>query len=214
MCSKTLSNITSIQDHCKKLLEISDYLSLKSFLNDFAGYDLYDSCVGQLITLTRNRYVKPGDYSNEFLELVKQSLISYFAIQYHSSLVTYDEIYIYNGRMAAYRSLMRFCQHHNISFKTYEYPLNDYTSYTVIPNNYIHDEDYFSSLLLHHPDKGQTHDFDMAVSWLENRVNRRLEGYMDELLTKKLSKLNDDYILSPGSFDSLVIFFTSSVNEL
>ena len=142
--------------------------------------DLYDSCVGQLITLTRNRYVKPGDYSNEFLELVKQSLISYFAIQYHSSLVTYDEIYIYNGRMAAYRSLMRFCQYHNISFKTYEYPLNDYTSYTVIPNNYIHDNDYFSSLLLHSSGQGSnTHDLDTAVSWLESRVNRRLEGPQD-----------------------------------
>ena len=51
------------------------------------------------------------------------------------------------------------------------------------------------------------------MSWLESRVNRRLEGPQDEFLTKKLSKLNDDYILSPGSSDSLVVFFTSSVNE-
>ena len=41
-----------------------------------------------------------------------------------------------------------------------------------------------------HPDKGQTHDLDTAVSWLESRVNRRLEGPQDEFLTKKLSKLN------------------------
>lgn len=210
----SFSRIVSIQDHCSQLLDNHDLTSLRLFLDSSVGFDLYDSCCGQLITLTENVYVDPFKYKFLFLELVKQALTSFFGIKHQTSSAIYDEIYIYNGRIAVYRPLLRFCQMHNLSFKTYEYPLNDFTRYAVIPKNYIHDFDYFSRLLCHsHDCIGTDYDQEAATFWLKNRINRKLEGAQNVFLNKKLSKLNVEYKMPSETSDKYIAFFPSTIHE-
>ena len=122
---------------------------------DVDGLDINSGAYSTLQTTTRQFKPDINLFKDLYISLLEEGVRSYFSFKNHYLSINPDYVYIYNGRMAKYRSPFRFCKNRSISVVTYEYPLQGYKRPLIFPNNYIHDLGYRSKVWKNRFDKSQ-----------------------------------------------------------
>lgn len=178
------------------LLEKADQLDkndsvLAHFINP-EGFDLYEAAKSELISMYRDSNLSVTDFWPELRKLLHVSCTSFNAFNVLLRDLSPDVTYIFNGRLATYRPLVRLCERLGFEFFVYEYPGYGYENFTLCHNSYPHNLKWATSQLKNCFDSlsfSQTRVISEGSLWFENRLSR--------------SSLKSDPYLSK-SFDSII----------
>lgn len=202
------------------LYKLKNSDNLKNTLNkiDFLKkVDIYDSAVSTVAT--NEAISNPGevDFKEQILKYIEIGIKSYYSVINHLKEHNIDKIFLYNGRMARFRPLLRIAQINNIDIKVYEYPLLGFMNYIMIDNQYPHDFNniskelykYFNSSNLPYRKK-----LSLGAEWFINRVDSSnqvkdilLPKFNERMKTKSMPKNWDRQNFN-------LVFFVSSEYEV
>ena len=190
--------------------------SLKG-INFLRGMDIYESAVSTVATNVCVSNPTEIEFRKEILQYIEIGIRSYYSARNHLKSHNVDKIFLYNGRMARYRPLLRLAQKDNIVINVYEYPLLGFMNYIMIQNQYPHDFaniskellKYFRSSTLTYEDK-----ISLGEKWFENRVDK--PGQVKDVLLPKFNERMHACVMpqqwNQNAFN--LVFFVSSEYEI
>jgi hypothetical protein len=143
------------------------------------GVDIFEAALSTLIGRYRNPTLTAEYNPDNFKELIRVGLISYYSFQNHVQENTPKLCYIFNGRIVRYRPALRVCQRMGMPVYTYEYPLEGFKRYALIKDVYPHDLPEVSKQLLEAYAKSRLSEkrkFALARTWYEKRIARSTQS--------------------------------------
>lgn len=121
-------------------LEFQDIDDLKAFT--YHGMDIGFGVASSLITVLKDPKPDTRKHRDQILRIIKSSLAVYFSVAKHLSLVKPDIVYLFNGRFALMRVILRLCQRNGIEIRIHERGSSK-SKYNIIYNTFPHDLDDF-----------------------------------------------------------------------
>ena len=207
-CAEGLDNILR---GCPK-----NIASLRSLV-DIDGVDIFDAALSTLISETRESEPDLDIYWVRLTNLIELSRDAYFIAKQIFSTFNPDRVYVFNGRIARYRPVMRLAQQQGLELFVYEYPWSNFKNYTLTEGGYPHDMKNISKRLSNNLSSLNV-DFSTieieAKKWFEGRRNNIRNGIQQVILSKKLSSMNVNH--APDFWDASkfnLVFFVSSQDE-
>lgn len=177
--------------------------------------ELLSPCISASLT-----FFRVNKLSNNALHInhLKKQLLSTISFIYSNKKIIDkycpDDIYVFNGRVPIYNSVLQIALQKNIECSVYEYPLYGYERYIITKNKLAHDLiGYSSSLLNSYQDSIISADEKNkeGARWFDERFLGNLDGFSSDYISKQ----KDNFL--PDKFDEnlyvLSIFLTTE-NEL
>ena len=119
-------------------LEFEDIDDLKAFT--YHGMDIGFGVASSLITVLKDPKPDTRKHRDQILRIIKSSLAVYFSLAKHLSVVKPDIVYLFNGRFALLRVVVRLCQRNGIEIRIHEHGSSK-SKYNIIYNTLPHDLD-------------------------------------------------------------------------
>lgn len=148
---------------------------------DGLNIDLFNSVISTMIT--RLACESPNIYIHKelFIGIFKSALEYDSIAKSISSKYSYDKVYIFNGRQARYRSILRhFKKSSNCEVYTYEYPIISKNNLLIVKDNYGHDQVNFSKQLYDFS-KNNLNISHNELKWANNYYEVRVNGGSDSI---------------------------------
>lgn len=216
--SITRDEIKSIKETLFKLAgEKRDKEIIQSIVN-VEGMDIFESAYSQLITELSDS--RPNLESNWalFESLLEIGLISYYSAVKVFQAYSPDKVYVFNGRLSRYRSIMRLAQRNDCELLVYEFPLFGFEKYSVITNTYSHHVNEVSRqwrIAFETSEASSNTVQTIAEDWYEDRSNFRFDPRNGILLKDTFTHIHKATGL-PKYWDITrfnIVFFISSEFE-
>jgi len=119
-------------------LEFEDIDDLKAFT--YHGMDIGYGAASSLITVLNDPRPDTKKHRDQILCIIKSSLATYFSLTKHLSLVKPDIVYLFNGRFALMRVIVRLCQRNGTEIRIHERGSSK-SKYSIVCNKLPHDLD-------------------------------------------------------------------------
>lgn len=183
---------TQVNELMSKLENIEkDEKYVKPLVNDIAP-EIFEAALSQFISTTRNTTLDLAYHWPHFRSIIRTAIQSHFSANYHINKLEPNKVYIYNGRMARYRPLLRLCQRKKIDLMVYEYPFLggaiDYSRYVMSKGNYYHDRANFSRQLFEYyigDATPETKKLDIGAKWYEERLHKSSHPFLKKMKKKQ-----------------------------
>lgn len=205
---KNIMNKLKNSDHLKNTLNEIDFLKKA---------DIYDSAVSTVATNQAISNPSEVDFKEQILKYIEIGIKSYYSSINHLDKYNIDKIFLYNGRMARFRPLLRIAQTNNINIKVYEYPLLGFMNYIMIDNQYPHDFNNISKLLyqyFHSSNLSYDKKISLGKEWFINRVDSSNQ-VTDILLPKFNERMKANSMPKNWNTQNFnLVFFVSSEYEV
>lgn len=119
-------------------LEFEDIDDLKAFT--YNGMDIGYGAASSLISVLNDPRPDTKKHRDQILCIIKSSLATYFSFAKHLSLVKPDIVYLFNGRFALLRVIVRLCQRNGTEIRIHERGSSK-SKYSIVCNKLPHDLD-------------------------------------------------------------------------
>jgi len=210
LLSKTIEsiNIENFFNHAL-IPKVPDFLNIKDlkkyYIENFdAGYAVASS----IIDLNSKANPILVEIATPLILLLKTSIETYYGFKKLIENEKPDLVYIFNGRFAIERSVLRACESYNIRYFTHERGHSkDY--YETFENSLPHDSMRRASLINSYWGKRDPDKVNIAISFYEERLNRISKSWKSFVSDQVYGKMPPDW--DPEKHN--VIFFTSSEFE-
>jgi hypothetical protein len=152
----------------------ADVDSLKAYTAD--GIDIGASVSSSLISKVKNHKLNPADYTSLIQRKLRMALHVYHSFNRVLDEVQPDRVYLFNGRLAESRPVLRSCQKRKIPCFSID-RAGEFGKYNLFENTLPHDLDYnkqkMSELWLQ---ADPVHRFAEGSLWFEHRRQGRDQG--------------------------------------
>jgi hypothetical protein len=111
------------------------------------NFDIGFSVVSSLISFTRNPKPIPSDFKPALFSFITSAAGLYFGFRKWLKMNKPDLVFLFNGRLAHTRAIMRACQAEGVHFVIHERGANK-DKYALFPDNSPHDLKYIQSEVL------------------------------------------------------------------
>lgn len=128
-------------------LEFEDIDELKSFT--YKGMDIGFGVASSLITVLKDPKPDTRKHRDKILRIIKSSLAVYFSLAKHLSIVKPDIVYLFNGRFALMRVVVRLCQSNGTEIRIHERGSSK-SKYNIVYNTLPHDLDGIKQRVISH----------------------------------------------------------------
>ncbi|RMH76943.1 MAG: hypothetical protein D6680_06960 [Cyanobacteria bacterium J007] len=182
---------------------------LKTFSVD--NFDLGYAVLSSLISAVRDPKPDLKKYANLIAKLIKSSASIYRSLQNYLAINPVDRVYVYNGRYAPMRAVLRACQSMDIDCFTHEKSRTIH-HYALFENTTIHDIDYIDRQILK-AWEAAGNDRDRRQQIAEEFFLERARGISRTWIA--FTKDQQDNLL-PDNWDDRktnIVIFTSSEDE-
>jgi hypothetical protein len=147
-----------------------DFLDVK----DLMSYKINDIDFGMAVASSIISILKDHNFdTKKHRELIKRiltsSLIIYFSFEKEVNIIKPDLVYLFNGRFAEIRPLIRLCEKNNIKYITHERGANIY-KYDIFENALPHDYEYIFKEIELYWNKEDSNKISISEEWIENRM--------------------------------------------
>ena len=153
---KLLSKPVTILPHY--LLTLNDKAELQAFecsLDDLEdlkkvmldNFDVGYGVMSSLVSMTRDPHADVRGYRQSIQRLFLSSIAVYRSIQNYLDMYAFDRVYVYNGRYAPVRAVIRACQGKKVDCYTHEKG-SSLTCYGLWQNTTIHDLENTACLIV------------------------------------------------------------------
>jgi len=115
---------------------------LKSY--EIENFDVGYAVLSSLISRLRDPDPDVNRRAGLIRDLIISSVATYRSLQNYLDQTSFDRVYIYNGRYAPFRALLRACESRNVPFYTHERG-HDIRHYALFPNTKPHDREYIEN---------------------------------------------------------------------
>jgi hypothetical protein len=186
--------------------EFENIEELKKFEID--NFDVGMATASTLISYFSNPYFSVKENKGLINKIIGTSINIYYACKSFFKNHKFDIVYIFNGRFAVERAVLRACEASNIEFITHERGCDQY-HYLLFRNTLPHDINYWHNEMLKAWDL-DNNKYENAKMYFETRykgVNKDWFSYTN----------NQKKNLLPKSWDNQkhkIVIFNSSENEL
>ena len=142
--------------------------------------------------------------------LLVASVAVYRSFQNHLDRGKYDRVYIFNGRFAITRAVLRACQSRGIDCYTHERG-HDHRHYALFPNTTIHDLDYSErAIRASWENAADSEERDrIGAQFYHDRAKGREQAWFSFVQNQKAGLLPDGYDIDAEN----VVIFNSSQDE-
>lgn len=176
-----------------------------------SGYDCGEAVASSLFSYADTIYPSLSEYAGYIERAVTYSVNLYFSIDSFLKRNVVDVAYIYNGRGATSRCLVRACETNSVRFFTHERG-SSVDSYALIENTVIHNVDYYNRAALTFWEASLDDNKDAIADEFFSRMRRGKLLYSEKNYLKKQIK---------GALPSMwtersprYAFFTSTESEM
>lgn len=197
------------QNKLKSLrLDFESFEDLKSY--SFEDFDIGYAVASSLIWNYRNPYFEKSNFKlkKQISDLIKSAATIYLSLKNQIDEHQPDRVYIFNGRLALLRGVLRYCQTNNIECYVHERGSNIY-KYDIFKNNMPHNIKYIVSRIkknwsLNKPNKEQD-----AIAFYHERRKGINQDWKSFTKNQRQNEL-------PSTWDntkSNIVIFNSSEDE-
>ena len=189
-------------------LEFEDIDDLKAFT--YHGIDIGYGAASSLITALKDPRPDTKKHREQILCIIKSSLATYFSLTKHLSLVKPDIVYLFNGRFASMRVILRLCQRNGTEIRIHERGSSK-SKYTIFYNNLPHDLDGLAQRVMSqwHAFPNPSERASQATLFYEQRrwgVDQKLPSFSKEMLDLSLPEMWNPHKRN-------IVIFNSSEDE-
>ena len=146
--------------------EISE---LKTYFID--NFDLGYAALSSLVSVCRNPEPDLQHWGPLLHRLMQSAWTTYQATLEYLRRAQPDRVYLFNGRFASMRAVLRACQSLNTDCFIHERGC-DLQHYDLFPNHLPHDIEGIHKIMLELWQRGESDRESIGASWFEDRVNR------------------------------------------
>lgn len=215
-CLKVLKQAEFPDDHILKMQKYEipkfpKFGSIKEALNyDYDGYNLGLAPISCIMTITRDYDFSIKKWQKNIHRFLETEYTILKNIEYYDSIYHFDEIHVFNGRMASMYPYVSYAKKNNIHYVTYECGAT-IDSLLIVPDAVRHDYNVIRNGVLTYwnADNGDDKN-SIAIKWFTNR--RKGKTLMGKAFTK--DQIKDSL---PKDFDTTkenYVYFNSSIDEL
>ncbi len=155
-------------------VQFTDVQALKDFRVD--NFDIGMGVLSSLISMTRDPEVDLAAHERVLAALLRAAWSNYYSMRNHLAAQSWDRVYVYNGRYAPLRAVLRACQHVGVACTVHEKG-SHYNSYALYDNTMPHDRAYCDLMmrkLWREADPVQR--VEIASRWYRERANAIDQG--------------------------------------
>ena len=179
------------------------------------GIEVLGSCISSSLT-----FFRVNNLSNikKHIDNIKLQLFNIIPFVFFNRAIfekyNPDIVYVFNGRLPIYNSLLQLSLIRNIKCNVYEYPIYGFERYIITQNKLFHDLVNYSLLLLNSYNNSPVpEEFKIkeGATWFDGRFKRNLDGFSADYISKQ--KLN----FLPVQFEKnlfVISIFLTTENEL
>jgi hypothetical protein len=128
-------------------LEFKDIDELKAFT--FDEIDIGLGSASSLITILKDPRPDTVKHRELILKIIRSSLTVYFSFNKYISSIQPDAVYVFNGRFAVMRVVLRLCQRKKIEIRIHDRG-SSMSKYNIFYNSLPHDMDSFRERVISH----------------------------------------------------------------
>ncbi len=221
-CNKCLNN-------CRKVIELAgiknenilkmekikpvkfpDFNSIKEAIDyNFDGYNLGLGPISCIMTLNRDYDFNIKKWNSKIKKFFETEYTILKNIEKFHKIYNFEEIHIFNGRMASMYPYVAFAKKHNIPYFTYETGANIH-KFIIIENSVPHDFYSTKQRIKDYWQNGSDDKCFLAEKWFKDRRQGKYQAM--ESFTKDQTKN-----LLPKGFDKTkenIAFYNSSIDEI
>jgi hypothetical protein len=152
-------------------------------------FDLGLSVASSLIDYLREPYPNPSHHQNFVKENIQSALVVYLSIQNHLRNIKPDKMYIFNGRFAVLRAVMRAAQLLKINFDIHE-RAGVQGKYSLTTNTYPHDLEKKKSEIQsvwNNSELSESEKIEIGTQWFLDRRYGKDQGWFSFTKEKDVS---------------------------
>lgn len=188
---------------------------IRSIVN-VGGVDIFESALSTIVTDLKISSPDLGKYAGKLKAQLSVGLENYYSALNHLKESAPSEVYVYNGRFAKYRSMLRLAKDIGIPVKVYEYPYLGYERYITIDNEYPHNIPN-TAKLIKQVVLNSTHSEEeivkLGAAWFNNRIFSR--GQVEEPMIPTYNYWQKEGMIRDWDKDDYnIVFFVSSEHEV
>ena len=204
LISDTLLDTTYINTESLRK-SFANYEDLKKYkINNF---EIGEAVLSSIISTTRNNIIDLNLYSEEINHLISVSYKLYLSAISNIDKHKFDQIYVFNGRFAFSRAILRAAQHTNTDCYIHERGASIY-KYELFKNNLPHSIDYRLSEINRYWESNENNEEKnkTGTDYFLDRMKGKEQSWYSFILNQEENKLPDNWDITK---ENIVIFNTS-----
>jgi hypothetical protein len=190
--------------------KFNDTKELKRFKID--NFDVGMAVLSSIVSYSREPNPSLPKYQNLIEKYIVSSLAVYRSVQNHLSYANFDRVYVYNGRYAPLRAVLRACQSKNIDCFCHERG-SSLDKYSLTKNTLPHDITYVEKSIRESFEVGYSSDKQKTLQVAHNFFINRSQGISGSWYS--FTKNQSDDLLPDNWNDNKnnIVIFLSSEDE-
>ena len=185
---------SSFEIEASSKAEIPDFASLQSLMQwKIENFDVGYAALSSLVSIVRDPEPDLQQQRELLVRFIDSALVTWQQTQTFLETHQPDRVYVYNGRFAAMRAVLRACQKHGVDCFLHERGC-DLKHYDLLKNHLPHDIVGIENVIRRLWDQAdpQTRD-SIGASWFEDRVSRVERNWISFTKEQQQGRLPQDF---------------------
>ena len=167
-----------------------DLTELKTFYVD--NFDVGYAALSSLVSVCRDPQPDLEHWQPLLGRLIQSALATYQSTIDYLASSRPDRVYLFNGRFAAMRAVLRACQSRQVDCFIHERGC-DNQHYDLFPNHLPHDIQEIQETMLELWHRGNPHRESIGAQWFEDRMNRVERNWHSFTKLQEIGRLPDQW---------------------